>query len=289
MHADKGQSVTIAEKAMNPTSVDGIDDDSIAVITGGSSGMGLACAFRFGRHHRLVLADVNGERLEQAAAELRAAGCAVTPVVADVTKSDSIEKLVKTAQALGQFKILLHAAGLSPTMSSGKRIIEVNLIGTALVERAFLPLATPGTVAVLIASTAGHQFAHRNDPALRRPLSEHFWSEIAADCETPEIAYSVSKRGVIMYCEAVAKDWGAKGARIVTISPGLIETPMGRQEFAKQPLMQVMLDNTPLQRWGQAGDIALAAEFLTSEAASFITGSDLRIDGGITGLMNSQG
>ncbi len=63
---------------------------------------------------------------------------------------------------------------------------------------------------------------------------------------------------------------------------------MGKQEFAKQPLMQGMLDNTPLQRWGQAGDIAMAAEFLASEAASFITGTDLRIDGGITGLMNSS-
>jgi NAD(P)-dependent dehydrogenase (short-subunit alcohol dehydrogenase family) len=272
---------------MNQTSSHAVDQNSIAVITGGSSGMGLACAFRFGRHHRLVLADVNGDKLEQAAAGLRAVGCSVTPVIADITKPDSIENLVKTTQSLGQFKILLHAAGLSPTMANGKRIIEVNLVGTALVERAFLPLATGGTVAVLIASTAGHQFGHRNDPALRRPLSESFWTEIAADCETPEIAYSVSKRGVIMYCETVAKDWGSKGARIVTISPGLIETPMGKQEFSKQPLMQVMLDNTPLQRWGHAGDIALAAEFLASEAASFITGTDLRIDGGITGLMNS--
>ena len=272
---------------MNQTSVHDIDYHSIAVITGGSSGMGLACAFRFGRHHPLVLADVNGEKLEQAAAELRAVGCSVTPVAADVTKPDSIENLVQATKSLGPMKVLLHAAGLSPTMASGKRIMEVNLVGTALIERAFLPLATHGSVAVLIASTAGHQFAHRNDPALRRPLSERFWAEIAADCESPEIAYSVSKRGVIMYCEAVAAEWGAKGARIVTISPGLIETPMGKQEFTKQPLMKGMLDNTPLQRWGQAGDIALAAEFLASEAASFITGTDLRIDGGITGLMNS--
>jgi NAD(P)-dependent dehydrogenase (short-subunit alcohol dehydrogenase family) len=272
---------------MNQASVHDIDYDSIAVITGGSSGMGLACAFRFGRRHRLLLADVNGEKLEQAAAELRAAGCSVTAVAADITNADSIENMVTTAKSLGQMKVLLHAAGLSPTMASGKRIMEVNLVGTALVERAFRPLATAGTVAVLIASTAGHQFAHRNDPALRRPLSERFWTEIAADCETPEIAYSLSKRGVILFCEAVAAAWGAKGARIVTISPGLIETPMGKQEFAKQPLMRGMLDNTPLQRWGQAGDIALAAEFLASDAASFITGTDLRIDGGITALMNS--
>ena len=202
---------------MNQTSVHDIDYRSIAVITGGSSGMGLACAFRFGRHHPLVLADVNGEKLEQAAAELRAVGCSVTPVAADVTKPDSIENLVQATKSLGPMKVLLHAAGLSPTMASGKRIMEVNLVGTALIERAFLPLATHGSVAVLIASTAGHQFAHRNDPALRRPLSERFWAEIAADCESPEIAYSVSKRGVIMYCEAVAAEWGAKGARIVTI------------------------------------------------------------------------
>ena len=261
--------------------------DMIAVITGGSSGIGLACAARFGRRYQIVLADMDRQRLENAAAGLRAGGCAVVTVVADVTQPDSAKNLADIVASLGQMKVLLHAAGLSPTMADGRRIIEVNLLGTALVERAVLPLATEGTAAILIASTAGHLYAARNDPALRRPLSDSFWAEMEADAASPENAYAISKRGVIMYCETVAAEWGARGARIVTISPGLVETPMGRLEYSKQPLMRDMLENTPLRRWGQAEDIAAVAEFLASDAASFVTGTDVRVDGGLTALMHS--
>jgi NAD(P)-dependent dehydrogenase (short-subunit alcohol dehydrogenase family) len=257
---------------------------SIAVVTGGSSGMGLACAYRLGRRHALVLADINRTGLEAATAELRAAGCSVTPIAVDITQPDSVSNLAETTRSLGRFDVLVHAAGLSPNMAGGRRILEVNLVGTALVERAFLPLAGAHTAAVLIASTAGHMgsFAERNEAALRNPLGKDFWAHVAQALESPESAYSLSKRGVILYCEAVAPEWGARGARITTVSPGMIKTPMGELEFANQPLMKNMLEMTPIQRWGGADEIAAAVEFLVSEGASFITGTDLRVDGGIT-------
>lgn len=267
-----------------------MNKDSIAVITGGSSGMGLACAHRLGRHHALVLADVNEAGLAVATAELRAAGYAVTPQLVDVTQPESVAKLAETVRSLGRFAALVHSAGLSPTMSDWRRIIEVNLVGTALVERAFLPLAEQGSAAVLISSMSAHTkpATKRNEPILSRPLADDFWPTMEADPDAPTHAYMLSKRGVLLYCEAMAPEWGARGARITTISPGIIETPMGQREFEKQPSMARMIDMSPINRWGRADEIAAAAEFLVSDAASFITGTDLRVDGGAIPVMNKM-
>ncbi len=259
---------------------------SVAVVTGGASGIGLACARRLGPGHHLVLADINPETLSAATAELRAAGFAVTPVEMDITDRAALARLAETTQALGRLAALVNAAGVSPSMAGAPRILAVNLVGTALVERTFLPLSEAGTAVVLIASNSGHMSAaaQQLDPILRHPLEGGFVERIAAEAGSPETAYSISKRGVMLYCETVAPEWAKRGARIVSVSPGMIETPMGRLEFSKQPLMKPMLEMTPLGRWGQAEDIAAAVMFLVSPEASFITGTDLRVDGGITPL-----
>lgn len=267
-----------------------MNKDSIAVITGGSSGMGLACAHRLGKRHALVLADINEASLSIAAQELEAAGYFVTPQLVDVTKPESVEKLAETVSSLGRFDALIHSAGLSPTMSDWRRIIEVNLVGTALVERAFLPLASEGTAAVLIASMTAHTKTaiKRNDPVLTRPLADDFWPAMEADPDAPAQGYMLSKRGVLLYCEAVAPEWGARGARIVSLSPGIIETPMGQREFEQQPTMARMVGMSPINRWGRADEIAATAEFLVSAGASFITGTDVRVDGGAIPVMNKM-
>src|SRR5207248_1426795 len=141
-------------------------------------------------------------------------------------------------------------AGLSPSMADGLRILAVNLVGTALVERAFLPLARPGTTAIFIASSAGHSspFGDKHDALLVDPQQTGFLDMLASAVSRSENAYFISKRGVIRYCERKTSDWAARGARIVTISPGMIDTPMNTFEFSRQPLMKTMLDMTPMKR-----------------------------------------
>jgi NAD(P)-dependent dehydrogenase (short-subunit alcohol dehydrogenase family) len=197
---------------------------------------------------------------------------------------------VEKTRSLGQLDILVHTAGLSPSMAAPRRALEVNMVGTGLIERAFLPLARPGTAAILIASSAGHTspFGKDLDAVTRHPTAGDFFDRLMPLIKSGADAYFISKRGVIHYCESVALEWAARGARIATISPGMIATPMNELEFAYQPLMKPMLEMTPIKRFGDPDEIAAAAEFLASADAAFITGADLRIDGGVTPLFQGM-
>ena len=151
------------------------------------------------------------------------------------------------------------------------------------------PLARAGTAAVLVASQAGH-FARDGAIAgltalLDDPLAPDLVERIAAlddGLMTPGGAYGGSKYGVMRLAEREAAAWGAAGARIVSLSPGIIDTGMGQQEYAQQPFMATMVERTPLGRMGRDDEIASAVGFLCSEAASFVTGTDLLVDGGST-------
>jgi len=224
----------------------------VYVITGGSGGMGKAIARRLGNQGRLLLADVSEERLLQAAAELAAEGIPdVTVQAVDITDEAAVGQLAARAAELGELGAVVHTAGLSPTMADARRILEVNSVGTGFVLQAFLEHAVPGTVAVCIASMAGHSFP-RNEAyngLLKQPLDPGFLGSAEAISQNrSEIAYGLSKLGVILMVEDQAWAWGRKGARIVSVSPGTINTPMGRQEASQQAMMKVMLDNTPLGR-----------------------------------------
>jgi NAD(P)-dependent dehydrogenase (short-subunit alcohol dehydrogenase family) len=266
----------------------------VAVITGGGGDMGLACARRLGaRGLRLCLAEFAPERLERASAELAALGHDVTGVPCDVSDPHAIGRLSQTAAGLGELGALVHTAGLSPTMADGRRIVAVNLIGTALLVEAFRPLARAGTAAVLVASQAGHFARNARTPQLDAlldaPLRPGFLDALAGlDAAYLGLAaYGVSKYGVIRLAIRESVAWGARGARIVSLSPGIIDTGMGRQEYAAQPFMKTMVERTPLGRQGTSGEIASAIDFLCSEAASFITGTDLLVDGGSTEQVNA--
>lgn len=256
----------------------------VYVITGGSGGMGKATAEIVGKKGTVLLADVSEERLIQTKEELASKG--ITDVhyqTVDITSKENVAALAKKAAKLGTLKGLVHTAGLSPTMADSRRITEVNLVGTGIILDAFLPLATEGTSVVCVSSMSAYM-APRQGPfidVLKNPLAPNVIETMEQFVQgNPGAAYSLSKIGVQLIVEDQAWTWGEKGARINSLSPGTINTPMGRQEAEKQAEMKKMLEITPLKREGEASEIATAVEFLLSDAASYITGIDLRVDGG---------
>jgi NAD(P)-dependent dehydrogenase (short-subunit alcohol dehydrogenase family) len=266
------------------------DNNSVVVITGASGGMGQACARRLGKNYSLLLVDINSAAVESTATALKSEGYRVTSFSADLTKPEAIEQLVAMTHSLGPLHALVHTAGLSPTMADGKRIMDVNWVATYRLAEAFLPIMQPGGCAVLIASTAAYMapINPQVDALFDNPLASDFWSKVESFAGTSEASYAFSKRAVLHYCERTVTQWGKRGARIVSISPGVIATPMGKQEMQSKPIMTQMVAMTPLQREGVADDIAGGVEFLCSDAASFISGIDLRIDGGVIPAMLSQ-
>ncbi|MDF2854718.1 MAG: short-chain dehydrogenase [Neobacillus sp.] len=260
------------------------------VITGGSGGMGKATAELVGKKGTVLLADISEERLALTKEKLVAKG--ITDIhyqTVDITSKENVAALAKKAAELGTLKGLVHTAGLSPTMADSRRITEVNLVGTGIVLDAFLPLATQGTAVVCISSMSGYM-APRQGPyteILKQPLSENVIETMEQFTQGDSgAAYSLSKLGVQLIVEDQAWAWGEKGARLTSLSPGTINTPMGRQEASQHEQMKMMLDITPLQREGEASEIATAVEFLLSEAASYISGTDLRVDGGTVANLN---
>lgn len=260
----------------------------VYVITGGAGGMGTAIARRLGKRGMLLLSDVNSSALDQVSSQLRSEGMRIETQVGDISDRESVQSLTKVAASLGRMAGLVHTAGLSPSMGDWKRIFEVNLIGTALLLEEFLPLAEQGTVAVCVSSNSGHYVTP--EPALvailSEPLNPDFLERIKPFLgeDASAHAYMISKRGVIVLCEKAASAWGERGARVVSVSPGTIDTSMAKLEFKGkgQSLMQDMVRLTPLKRIGKPEEIASTVEFLLSDGASYITGTDIRVDGGVT-------
>jgi NAD(P)-dependent dehydrogenase (short-subunit alcohol dehydrogenase family) len=262
----------------------------LVVITG-AGGMGLAVARRLGPGRRLLLADYAADALAAAADALRAEGLDVETHPVDVGDAAAVATLATAARGLGDFTYLVHTAGVSPVQATPEQIVRVDVVGTALVLDAFEPDARPGCVAVCIASMAGTM--------IQVPVEDEQFlaSTPAADLAGLPIldpaardsgsAYAVAKRANQVRVQAAAVRWGRHGARVVSISPGVISTPMGRQELEGPvgEIMRQMVDTSPTGRLGTPADIAAAVAFLVSAEASFITGTDLLVDGGVVAAM----
>jgi NAD(P)-dependent dehydrogenase (short-subunit alcohol dehydrogenase family) len=251
------------------------------VVIGGGSGMGEATVRRFAaRGRRLVIADRDLDGARRVAGDLdrdaEVLGC-------DVTDPDGVEALAAACADVGS---LVLTAGLSPTMAPGRVILDVDLVGPARVLSAFTPRMGPGSVAVVLASLAGHLVPERPevDAVLDRPLDARFPEDLAAagvDVDEPGTAYSYAKRGVVRLVRRQAKAFGERGARVLSLSPGIIDTPMGRRENEAQPVMAGMVAGSPLGRMIDADEVAAVIEFLCSDGASAMTGTDVLVDGGI--------
>jgi len=248
---------------------------SVTVVTGAASGMGRCCVDRLrGTSEHLVAVDLQEPAIE-----------GTLGVACDVSDPDAVDALAGTVRELGPFRALAHAAGISPTMGDARRVFDVDLVGTERLLRAFEELVVPGSAAVCFSSLAATQIAPFADPALDAllddPLADGFLDEITSRVGDSGLAYALAKRGVVRSCARAAVPWGHKGGRVNSIAPGIIDTPMGRQELEQQPAMREMLGQVPLGRLGEAAEVAVVAAFLLSDDASFVSGVDLLVDGAI--------
>jgi NAD(P)-dependent dehydrogenase (short-subunit alcohol dehydrogenase family) len=253
----------------------------------GVGGMGLSIARRVGAGRTIVLADINAAGLNAAAGALTDDGHQVLTQEVDVTSRSSVAAVAETAHAAGRVTAIVHTAGLSPEQASAEAVLAVDLLGVALTIDEFGRVIEPGGAGVVIASMAGHM-QPALDPEVERqlastPADELLGLQACSRITDSRMAYPFAKRANQIRVAAAAGAWGERGARINSISPGVISTAMGRLELGSESgvLMRAMVDNSGLRRLGTPEDIAAATEFLLGPAAAFVTGTDLLVDGGV--------
>lgn len=266
--------------------------DVLVVI--GTGGMGRAIARRLGSGRRLLLADFDEPALEEVAEVLRDEGHDVTAQPVDVSSRDSVASLAGVAAGLGPVRRVAHTAGLSPVQATARAILSVDLVGTALVLEELGAVVAPGGAGVVVSSMAGHLMAGMLDADQERLLAHTAPEELLSlpfvdpDAVTdPGLAYGLAKRANQVRVEAASAAWGRRGARVNSISPGVISTPMGRQELASEngQVMRQMIEGSATGRVGTPDDIAAAVAFLLGPDASFVTGTDLLVDGGVVSAL----
>jgi NAD(P)-dependent dehydrogenase (short-subunit alcohol dehydrogenase family) len=260
----------------------------------GSGGMGAAIARRIGFGRTLVLADFDDARLESFTASMRGDGYDAIAHKVNVSDRASVASLADAAAALGPVTGVAHTAGVSPQQAPVAAVLAVDLLGTAIVLEEFERVIAEGGAGVVISSMGGHMGAY--PPELEQALASTPTDQLLSlPFLSPEAltnagaAYSIAKRGNQLRVRAAAPLWGDKGARINSISPGIISTPMGQLELAGPTGdgMRAMLDASAVKRLGTPEDIANATEFLLDPRSSFITGTDLLVDGGVIAALKS--
>jgi NAD(P)-dependent dehydrogenase (short-subunit alcohol dehydrogenase family) len=260
--------------------------NNVTVITGAAGGMGVSTAKLFAAQGRsILLCDLVARRLQEIAASLQCDRNKVELLAGDISAPSFSDSLLA---ALGNRRIgaLVHTAGITPTIADAARILDVNFTATARLVRTVRSKMAEGSCAVLISSMSAHMVKSQEIDAVIALLSaEDDASTLLPFASSPVMAYPLSKRAMIRLVAREAASFGERGARIVSISPGLIDTALGRTEMAASERTAEMLDRTPLRRLGLADEIASVAAFLCSPAASYITGCDIRVDGGTTAAL----
>jgi NAD(P)-dependent dehydrogenase (short-subunit alcohol dehydrogenase family) len=265
-------------------------DLPIAVVVG-AGGMSMAIAQRLGQSHRIALVSLHPDELQAGQTQLHALGVVSTPFECDITNAASVQSLGEALGKLGPIQAVAHVAALSPAAGNSRLILAVNLIGAALIEQTLRPLMAAGGAAVFISSLS----AHAPEPEatllaiLDAPLSVNLFTDLDAAIPElkPGLAYGLSKTALNRMVRRQAFAWGQRGARIVSVSPGLIDTEMGAIEDnnSSKQSKAAMRGRLPLRRDGSMVDIADAVEFLVSRRASYISGTDLLVDGGLAAAL----
>jgi len=260
----------------------------IVVIGAGSIGQAIARRVSAGKH--VLLADLRQDNADAAAKVLADAGFEVSTAIVDVSSRASVHVLVEAATAIGEVTGVIHAAGLSPTQASAAAILKVDLYGTAIVLEEFGNVIARGGSCVVIASQSGHRLPALM-PEQNRALAITPADELLAlpmlqpeQVTDPLNAYQISKRGNSLRVMAEAVRWGKRGARVNTISPGIIFTPLARDELngPRGEGYRRMISLSAAGRGGTPDEVGAVGALLMGPDGTFITGSDFLMDGGVT-------
>ncbi|MBL4826582.1 MAG: SDR family oxidoreductase [Spongiibacteraceae bacterium] len=266
------------------------------LVTGATGGMGRACSLLAAKQgYDLLLSDLDSEKLKTITNECTKLGINADFKELDISDSSAITDFVSYVKNGSKLDGIIHTVGLSPQMAPWDKIIQVDLIGSVELIEGLKPTVTAGSCAVLIASMSGHMVPPNIeiDKTLNEPLAKNLLEKLAAlpgkPLSNPGMCYAYAKKALLTYVSNQAMNWGAEGKRIMSLSPGLIDTDMGRLEAkAIGEVHTAMLGMVALQRSGQAEEIASAALFLASDKASYISGCDLLVDGGFVSSFLKQ-
>ena len=261
----------------------------VMIVTGAGQ-IGMAIARRMGYGKKIVIGDKKPENAQAISQIMNQAGFDTIAMEMDLSSRESIQSLIAKAQAYGSIAMLVNAAGVSPSQAPIEAILRVDLYGTAVLLEEVGNVIAPGGVGVTISSQSGHRMpalTPAEDELLACTPAEEL---LALDLLQPENirdtlhAYQLAKRCNEKRVMAEAVRWGERWARINSISPGIIVTPLAMDEFRgpRGAFYQNMFAKCPAGRPGTADEVANVAELLMSEKGAFITGADFLIDGGAT-------
>jgi NAD(P)-dependent dehydrogenase (short-subunit alcohol dehydrogenase family) len=281
-------------RAQSPTATSEVANERssmknvIVLIGTGQIGQAIARRVGFGKH--VLLADMRRDNANAAAGILGNAGYETSVATVDVSSREAVHALVETATGLGEVTGLIHAAGVSPTQASPATILKVDLYGTAIVLEEFGNVIARGGAGVVIASQSGHRLpplsVEQSNALATTPAEELLGLYFLQPEKVTDSlhAYQISKRGNSLRVMAEAVRWGKRGARVNTISPGIIMTPLAKDELAgpRGEGYRRMLEVSAAGRAGTPDEVAAVSALLMGPDGGFITGSDVLMDGGVT-------
>lgn len=265
----------------------------VCVITGGGSGMGLEAAKFMPKDKIIVLSGRTEAKLKKAVAELSALGFEAYAKTCDTSKRESVKALVSYAVSLGEVKTVINSAGLSPAMADPETIVRVNALGTVYMNEEFSKVMKKGSVIVDVASNSAYVLPkfliNKKVYAFADQDEEKFVAKIVkkaklakSDYQRSGFAYALSKNFVVWYAKKCAFDYGPKGIRVVSLSPGLIATDMGNLE-AKDGGMLIGFSTE--ERMGKPEELGYALATVADERNGYLAGVDVLCDGGSTNGM----
>lgn len=261
----------------------------VMLLTGAGQ-IGMAIARRMGYGKKIVVGDKRMENAEAVCKIMNEAGFDCVAVEMDLASRKSIQNTIAEARKYGEIKMLVNAAGVSPSQAPVEAILKVDLYGTAVLLEEVGKVIAAGGVGVTISSQSGHRMpqltADEDRQLATTPVEELLGLPLLQPGNIRDTlhAYQLAKRCNEKRVMAEAVNWGRRGARVNSISPGIIVTPLALDEFngPRGDFYKNMFAKCPAGRPGTADEVANVAELLMSDKGAFITGADFLIDGGAT-------